>query len=176
MSLPFMFCGEKRVYRVLGIQGNMILGFNFSTRFNTDGKNIITLAFASLGDVPEGSPFAKRSSGSFIVFNSHDMSQPSEQNSGYRLQKIDFTLGENLSVSEMMAHLQDTLPKLHTWLDTTLEEAGILPSYNKVEEVFDFFLNQTGLEKKKFEFKVGTLGKYKLDSNFDYTKYGSSGS
>lgn len=171
MSLPFLFCGETRIYRVIGIQGDTIMGFNFSTRFDTDGNNRITLAFACLGSPPEGSPFIKRSSASFLCFSSSDMSQQHEQALGCRLQKIDFIIGENLPVPEMMAHLQDNLPKLHMWLDTTLENAGILPSYNKVEEVFDFFLNNTGLEQKKFEFDLKPLGKYNLDHDFDYSKY-----
>jgi hypothetical protein len=173
-GLPYMFRGSKRIYRVVGVQGdNTILGINMS--ITTDKICELELAFACLGQISKQSPFTIRESHThFLVAYSDKPESKCPLMRGQRLNKIVIPTGKELSVFEHMAHIEANFTLLKEWLDATLDSAGVVPAYNDVSDVFQFFFGtHENQNLEKFPIELKPLGEYNCDNLevFDAKKY-----
>jgi hypothetical protein len=172
-EVPYMFRGEKRIYRVIGLQGGTFYGLNVDTYGYHDSCHLV-LAFACLGDPAPGSPFKSRQAGKFLVAFEKEPTGPVAIEAGHRLDKLDIKVGRKLSSFEMSAYLEKQLPALKAWLDATLEKAGIMANFNDSAEVFAHFFGEVKNDAEYFPLELPDLGTYKGDDApaMDFSQYG----
>jgi hypothetical protein len=175
-SIPVMFRGATRFYKVIGMQDNTFYGLNVTPSMCTE-KVDLALVFACIGPLPDNSPFTKRSAEAYFLACAQEVPTkkcPALEVVGYRLNKYDLVAGVNLSAKEATAHLESQIPALSAWLDGIIEQAGLIPTFNDMSEVFNYFFGQTDApEGERYELKLPALGHGGIVTpEFDYTKYG----
>lgn len=174
-KVPYMFRGSSRVYRVIGTQDEVFYGVSIEFGSNQSDTRL-SLSFACLGKVPEGSPFTVRDTSKYMVSMTEHVPEGAPIIvDGQRLDKIQLIIGTGLSQFSAVKHLHSQLPAIQKWLDNTLEEAGIVPTFNNVEDILNFFY---GKDKKDCTFiplDLKSLGSYSISAPaFDYSQYGKN--
>jgi len=178
-QIPYMFRGQSRFYRVVGVQDQTFYGLNVEVNISRHSKLQMTVALACLNPPPENTPFTIRAVQPFLVGmeeNPPGGTKPLVM-MGARLNKFDFVLGEGLSSFQCSDHLAEQIPALTAWLDQTLENAGIMPAFNDTAEIFQYFFGKTGEDGGVvFPLELPEI-KGTADNDphkFDFSKYGKS--
>lgn len=181
-EVPVIFKGQARFYRVIGVQGDVFYGLNLEVSNHQSGKMGLILALACIGDPPDDTPFMKRGHGPYLM--AYEENPPPDTKpivvQGWRLNKVEHVLGKHLSAFEGTEHLMAQIPVMKTWLDETLEGAGIVPLYNDVGEIFQYFFGKENLPGgERYALKLEPLVKAQTPVEelpaLDFSKYGKGG-
>jgi hypothetical protein len=176
-QIPYMFRGQSRFYRVVGVQDHTFYGLNVEVNISRRSKLEMTVALACLNPPPENTPFTIRAVQPFLVGMEEfppDGTKPLVV-MGARLDKFNFVLGEGLSSFQCSDHLAEQVPVLSAWLDQTLENAGIMPAFNDTAEIFQYFFGKTSEDGGVvFPLELPEIkGTAENDpKKFDFSKYG----
>ena len=180
-TIPVMFRGTSRTYKVLGVQGETIYGVNFSAAQDEDTKvNSFEIVFACLGIPPEGSPFTTRDKANFIVAMEEKPQGKLPTQSGCRLDKVAIKLGKKLTNYVAVGYVLENLPIFQKWLEETMEASGIVPAYNDIEDIFTFFFGKVEKDAEAYKIKMPAVmvAKPVVDTSeevlpaIDFSKYG----
>ncbi len=178
-EIPVIFRGDRRFYRVIGVQDDVFYGLNLEISQHSHGVMNLILALACIGDPPKTTPFKKRAHGAFLMAY-EEKPDPNTKPivvKGWRLDKIERKLGKNLSAFEGTQHIMDQVPAMKAWLDETMENAGIVPLYNDVGEIFQYFFGKDNMpEAERFPLELPVVGKSvegvtDVAFTMDYSKY-----
>lgn len=170
-KIPFMFRGSSRVYRVVGVQDSVFFGLNVNIKQGKTAK--LELVFACLGNPPEGTPFKPRGEANFIVAFEAKPQGELPVVAGTYLNKIEMVLGNNLTSFQVSDYLHKNIPTIQVWLDKILEDAGIVPAYNDVADIFSTFFGEESPEAAYVPLDLPKLtAETAPPADFDFSKYG----
>lgn len=170
-KVPFMFRGSSRVYRVVGVQDSTFFGLNVNLK---QGKQaVLELVFGCLGEPPENTPFTPRGGTNFIVAFDAKPQGELPVVSGTYLNKIQIPLGKHLTSFQVADYVHKNVPEIQKWLDKILEDAGIVPAYNDVADIFTTFFGEESPEAEFTPLALPPLeAKGNKPADFDFSKYG----